>query len=301
MFKENPPLVSVIGLNWNNTPLTCDLLQSIKDKCRYPNLELIIVDNGSDDDPSAACRAICPEVIMILTGQNLGFAGGNNAGIKAAKGEYIFIVNNDTEFTPLILEGLLDIFEKYPDAGIVSPKFHYFFHKGTIEYAGYQSVNIFSGRNAMIGCQQEDKGQFNTIQVTHYAHGGAMMVSRKVIREVGLLPELFFLYYEEFDWCEQIKRKGYKVYYQPASLIYHKESMTTGKASPLKTYYLTRNRILFMRRNSRLPNFLIFIIYFVCFTIPKNTGIFLFRGQKKHLKSFWKGILWHLNKNITFN
>jgi GT2 family glycosyltransferase len=301
MFKENPPLVSVIGLNWNNTTLTCDLLQSIRDNCRYPNLELIIVDNGSDEDPSAACKAICPEVKMVLTGKNLGFAGGNNAGIKAAKGDYIFIVNNDTEFTANIIEGLLEIFEKYPDAGIVSPKFQYFFHKGTIEYAGYQSVNIFSGRNAMIGCKEKDQGQYNTIQVTNYAHGGAMMVSRKVIQEVGLLPELFFLYYEEFDWCEQIKRKGFKVYYQPASLIYHKESMTTGKASPLKTFYLTRNRILFMRRNTRFYHFLIFMTYFICFTIPKNTGIYLFKRQKAHLKSFWKGIFWHFNRNITFN
>jgi GT2 family glycosyltransferase len=301
MFKEHPPLVSVIGLNWNNTPVTCDLLQSIKDKCSYPNLELIIVDNGSSEDPSAECKKICPEVKMVMTGKNLGFAGGNNAGIKVAKGEYLFIVNNDTEFTPLIIEGLLDIFEKYPDAGIVSPKFHYFFHKDTIEYAGYQSVNIFTGRNSMIGCQEKDKGQYDTIKETNYAHGGAMMVSRKVISQVGLLPELFFLYYEEFDWCEQIKRKGFKVYYQPASLIYHKESMTTGKSSPMKTYYLTRNRILFMRRNSRLSHFLVFIAYFIFFTIPKNTGTFLFKGQKEHLKSFWKGIFWHFNPRITFN
>jgi GT2 family glycosyltransferase len=301
MFKEHPPLVSVIGLNWNNTSVTCDLLQSIKDKCSYPNLELIIVDNGSSEDPTAACKKIYPEVNMVLTGKNLGFAAGNNAGIKAAKGEYLFIVNNDTEFTPLIIEGLLDIFERYPDAGIVSPKFHYFFHRDTIEYAGYQRVNIFTGRNAMIGCQEKDNGQYDTIQVTNYAHGGAMMVSRKVISQVGLLPELFFLYYEEFDWCEQIKRKGYKVYYQPASLIYHKESMTTGKSSPLKTYYLTRNRILFMRRNSRLSHFLVFIAYFICFTIPKNTWTFLFKGQKEHLKSFWKGIFWHFDPRITFN
>jgi len=301
MLKDTPPLVSIIGLNWNNMVVTCDLLRSIKAHGTYPNMEIIIVDNGSNEDPTKSCKDIYPESKIILTRKNLGFAGGNNVGIKAATGDYIFIVNNDTEFTPFIIEGLLEIFQKYPDAGIVSPKFHYFFHKETIEYAGYHAVNIFSGRNSMIGCGEKDNGQYNHIQVTNYAHGGAMMVSRKVIEEVGLLPELFFLYYEEFDWCEQIKRKGYKVYYQPASLIYHKESMTTGKSSPLKTYYLTRNRILFMRRNVGLPYLLVFLIYFTLFTIPKNTGVFLFRGKKEHLKSFWKGIMWHFNHNITFN
>jgi GT2 family glycosyltransferase len=128
-----------------------------------------------------------------------------------------------------------------------------------------------------------------------------MMVSRKVIEEVGLLYEPFFLYYEEFDWCTQIRKKGYKIYYQPKSLIYHKESMTTGKSSPLKTFYLTRNRILFMRRNAPLPGLLVFLAYFVCFTIPKNTVSFLLKKQKDHLRSFWKGIMWHFNPNITFN
>ena len=88
-----------------------------------------------------------------------------------------------------------------------------------------------------------------------------MMVPRKIIDEVGGLPEEFFIYYEEFDWCDQIKRKGYKVYYQPHSLIYHKESMTTGKESPFKTFYHTKNRILYMRRNISTFNLIIFLVF----------------------------------------
>ena len=115
------------------------------------------------------------------------------------------------------------------------------------------------------------------------------------------MPEQYFLYYEEFDWSEQVKRKGYKIYYQPGALIYHKESMTTGKSSPLKTFYLTRNRILFMRRNASWSAFLVFVSYFVCFTIPKNSVSYLVKGQRDHLRSFWKGILWQFNRTITFN
>jgi GT2 family glycosyltransferase len=301
VIKTRQPLVSIVTLNWNTTDVTCDFLRSIKEHGTYENMEVIVVDNGSKDDPTNAFTSIYPEINLIRTGKNLGFTGGNNVGIQAAKGDYLFIVNNDTEFTPGLIEGLIEVFEQYPDAGMVSPKFHYFFHKGTIEYAGYQAVNMFTGRNGMIGCREKDMGQYNEIKQTHYAHGGGMMVSRKVVDEVGMLPDDFFIYYEELDWSEQVKRKGYKIYYQPKSLIYHKESMSTGKASPFKTFYHTKNRILFMRRNVSLPSFLVFAAYFTCFTIPKNTATFLLKGQKQHLKNFWKGILWHFNHKITFN
>jgi hypothetical protein len=300
MLKATP-LISIITLNWNNTAVTCDFLRSVKDHCHYPSLEVIVVDNHSTEDPTAAFLSEYPAAKVIRNEANLGFSGGNNVGIRAASGAYLFIVNNDTEFTPGLLEGLLTVFEQYPDAGVVSPKFHYYFHKGTIEYAGYEAVNVLTGRNGMIGCREVDNGQYNDIKVTNYAHGGGMMVSREAIEKAGLMPEHFFLYYEEFDWCERIKRKGYKVYYQPASLIYHKESMTTGKSSPLKTYYQTRNRILFMRRNVTRMQLAVFLGYFVFFTIPKNTAAFFLKGQKDHLRSFWKGILWHFNSKITFN
>ena len=300
MLKDNP-LISIVTLTWNTTEVTCDFLRSLNEHGTYQNLEVIVVDNGSREDPTPVFKAIYPDVKVILNGRNLGFTGGNNVGIRAAKGDFLFIVNNDTEVTPGLLEGLLEVFDNFPDAGIVSPKFHYFFHKGTIEYAGYNTVNIFTGRNGMIGCREKDEGQYNEVKVTNYAHGGGMMVPRKVVEEVGGLPEDFFIYYEEFDWCEQIKRKGYKVYYQPKSLIYHKESMTTGKASPFKTFYNTKNRIYYMRRNAPKASLLVFYAYFTFITIPKNTLTFLLKGQKAHLRSFWKGILWQFNRRITFN
>ena len=300
MLKDNP-LISIVTLTWNTTEVTCDFLRSINEHGTYKNVEIIIVDNGSKEDPTSLFQSIRPDARVILNGKNLGFTGGNNVGIRAAKGDYLFIVNNDTEFTPGLLEGLLEIFDQYPDAGIVSPKFHFFFHKGTIEYAGYNTVNMFTGRNRPVGAKEKDEGQYNEVKVTHYAHGGGMMVPRKIIDEVGVLPDEFFIYYEEFDWCEQIKRKGYKVYYQPKSLIYHKESMTTGKFSPFKTFYNTKNRIFFMRRNIPLAGRLVFFTYFTFFTIPKNTATFLLKGQKEHLRSFWKGILWQFNRSITFN
>jgi GT2 family glycosyltransferase len=285
------PLISIIAVNYNNSAITYEFLRSIKEQNTYDNIEVLIVDNGSTEDPTAGCTAVYPEVRMVLTGKNLGFAGGNNAGIDVARGEYYFMVNNDTEFTPGLLEGLLEVFRTHPDAGIVCPKFHYFFQKGTIEYAGYRPMNIFTGRNGMIGSKEKDEGQYDVLRQTHYAHGGAMLVPKEVVEKVGRMHEPFFLYYEELDWSARMRKMGYKIYYQPASLIYHKESMTTGKESPLKTYYLTRNRILFMRRNAPWPAFLVFAGFFIFLTIPKNTFTYLVKRRRTHLGSFWKGVM----------
>ncbi|WP_298713259.1 glycosyltransferase family 2 protein [Chitinophaga sp.] len=290
---EYNPLVSIVTVNYNNAAVTADLLRSLAGNS-YRNIEVIVVDNASVEQPKAILEAAYPAVKVILNSENMGFAGGNNVGINAASGEFLFLVNNDTEFTDGLIEGLLDIFRQYPEAGIACPKFHYFFHKGTIEYAGYQAVDIMTGRNSMIGCKEQDNGQYDEIKETNYAHGGAMMISREALEKVGLMPEVYFLYYEEFDWCEMFKRKGYKVYYQYKSLIYHKESMSTGKNSPLKTYYITRNRLLFMRRNISLPRRLVFMAYFSLLTIPKNTLTFLGRREMVHLKAFWRGVFWNI-------
>jgi GT2 family glycosyltransferase len=299
-MSNNIPLVSVVTINYNNKADTVDFLRSIRQYCGYPELEVIVVDNGSSEDPSACCKEVFPGVRILLTGRNLGFSGGNNAGIGIARGEYIFFVNNDTEFTPGLLEKLVRVFADHPDAGLVSPKFHYFFHRGTIEYAGFCAVDPFTGRNRAIGAGEVDKGQYDQFRETAYPHGGGMMISRKVLNVVGPMPEQFFLYYEELDWSEQVRRKGFKIYVEPGALLYHKESMTVGKASPLKTYYQTRSRILFMRRNVKWYQFIGFSLFLIVFTIPKNTATYLFRGEFTHLKNFWKGVLWHLFPSLTY-
>ena len=298
MLKQ--PLVSIITLNWNTPELTSQFLSSVKANNSYKNIELIIVDNGSEEDYSQLFQSIYASAKVIRTKSNLGFSGGNNVGIKAASGDYLFLVNNDTEFTPGLIDSLVSVFRQKPDAGIVCPKFHYYFKKGFIEYAGYKPVNILTGRNGMVGSGEEDRGQYDVLNKTNYAHGGAMLVSKKAIDQVGLLHEQFILYYEELDWSVKFKKAGYSIYFQPKALIYHKESMTTGKSSPLKTFYLTRNRILFMKRNIPYPGLGIFFVYFIFFTIPKNSLSFLLRRQTDHLVSFWKGIWWHFNQKISF-
>jgi len=294
------PLISIITVQYKNQQVTEEFLHSIGRYCSYTPIQVIVVDNDPASGNANALTDIRPDALVVKAPGNLGFAGGNNLGAKCAAGDFYFFVNNDTEFTPGLLEALVESFSEYPDAGIVSPKFRYYFSPDTIEYAGYEKVSPLTARNKMIGCGLPDRGQFDTPGATHYAHGGAMMVSRKVFDASGGMPEEFFLYYEEFDWCEQIKKLGFKIYYQPKALIYHKESMSTGKKSPLKTYYITRNRILFMRRNRKAGAFFAFCVYLCLFTIPKNSFSFLLRREFDHLKAFWKGIGWHFNNRIIF-
>ncbi|HYF66810.1 MAG TPA: glycosyltransferase family 2 protein [Ohtaekwangia sp.] len=286
-------LVSIITINYNQLQYTCELLDSLR-RSAYKNIEVIVVDNGSKENPKAIINERYPEVNVIVSSKNLGFAGGNNLGIQAAQGKYLFFLNNDTEIDTNTFQPLISLFESAADAGVASPKILYFNSDETIQYVGCSNINPYTGRNRREGFKEKDQGQYDTLRTTDLAHGAAMMVPRHVIDQVGLMPELFFLYYEELDWCETIKDAGFKIYVVPESKIYHKESMSVGKNSTLKTYYMTRNRLLFMRRHTSGVMKLSWILFFIFISVPKNSLKFLLRREMKHLKAFWKGSLWNI-------
>ena len=287
------PTVTIITINYNQLQLTCDLLDSLR-KVTYPSVEVIVVDNHSKENPSDVLGEKYPEVKLIVSDENLGFAGGNNLGIRASQGDYLLFLNNDTEVDPGFLEPLVAMFESNPDAGAASPKIIYHNSGGKIQYAGSTKIDSFTGRSKLIGWMEKDNGQYNVLQETSLAHGAAMMVSRRIIREVGMMPEFFFLYYEEVDWCESIKRAGHKIYFVPDSKVYHKESMSIGKRSTLKTYYLTRNRLLYMRRNTAGIKKMIWITYFLLVSLPKNALMYSFENDIEQTKAFWKGLVWNI-------
>jgi GT2 family glycosyltransferase len=297
------PLVSIITINFNQLQHTLDLLKSLR-KVTYPNVEVIIVDNASKENPLDAITSNYPEVKVIVSEQNLGFAGGNNLGIKEAKGDYILFLNNDTEADPGFLEPMVELFEVNPNAGAASSKIIYHNSDNIIQYAGSTCLNPLTGRNTRIGYMEKDMGQHNTLRETDLAHGCSMMVPRRVIDKVGMMPELFFLYYEEIDWCESIKRAGYKIFYVPGSKVYHKESMSVGKKSTLKTYYMTRNRLLYLRRNSSGLSKLAALAFFILFAAPKNMLRYAIQREIDHVKAFWRGCMWnltHLSNGNKFN
>ena len=287
------PLVSIITINYNESEVTLDLLDSVR-KLSYTNYEVIVVDNASPNDNPDKIKENFPEVNLIKSPENLGFAGGNNLGVKQAKGEYLLFINNDTIVPPNFIQPLVETLQKNNRIGMVSPKIKFHWDPTLIQYAGYTPMNKWTIRNNSIGYHQKDNGDFDEPKETQSIHGAAMMVPKKVVDEVGMMTEIYFLYYEEHDWAEMVKRAGYKIFYQPKSYILHKESISTGKFSPLKTYYISRNRILFARRNFK-PLSLAISLLFQCFvSIPKNTLQFLLKREFAHLKAFWRAITWNL-------
>jgi GT2 family glycosyltransferase len=289
----NYPRVSIITVNYNQAALTCALIESLR-KVSYPDVEVIVIDNGSPEDATEAITANYSEVKFVRSEKNLGFAGGNNLGIQAATGKYLLFLNNDTEVDRGFLEPLVHVFESNPKAGAASSKILYYNSDGIIQYAGSTCVNPFTGRNKRVGFMEKDLGQHDRLKTTDLAHGAAMMVPRSVIEKVGIMPEFFFLYYEEIDWCESIKKAGYQIYFVPASKVYHKESMSVGKNSTLKTYYMTRNRLLFMRRNTSGLKKIFWVLFYLSFSLPKSALTFALKRDAEHGKAFWKALVWNL-------
>ncbi len=298
---RRPGLVSIITVNFNQTELTCSLLESVRQQ-DYRTVEVIVVDNASSENPSRIFQERYPEVKFIHSAKNLGFAGGNNLALPEAVGEYLFFVNNDAEITTGSIARLVQLLESNEKAGIVSPLICY--HPSAsrqpstvnrqpstiIQYAGMPRVNPFTGRSNMDGNGQENLGQYPEAFTTGYAHGAAMMIPRRVLAEVGPMREDYFLYYEEVDWCERIHRAGYSVWVEPRALVWHKESMTMAALGTSKIYYMTRNRILFMQRHFGGWRFLLFLLFLTFVTLPSNLFRYFRKGEWGNMRAFLKGL-----------
>lgn len=279
--------LSIITINYNGLKETCALIETIpfNDK-----MEVIVVDNASIHNEASEIQKRFPLVKIIKSDKNLGFAGGNNLGIKAAKGKYLFLVNNDTLFKNFNVRALIDRLESSKEIGITCPKIRFAWGNNPIQYAGYTPLSKITVRNQAIGFGEEDKGQYETPHATPYAHGAAMMIKREAIEKVGLMPECYFLYYEELDWSMMFTRAGYQIWYDPVCTIYHKESRSTGQNSPLRTYYITRNRLLLVKRNYQNIYKGLSYIYLIGIAIPKDVVKYTFFGNIKLSISVLRGL-----------
>lgn len=289
------PLISIITVNYNQPQVTGQLLQSLRN-IDYKNIEIMVVDNGSSSGNIDSLLPKFPNVQFLKSAQNLGFAGGNNIAVQKAKGDYLLFINNDTEVDPDFLAPLVECLQQKANAGMASPKINYFTEKNLIQYAGSSEMNPYTGRNRCIGYREHDRGQFNAIRPTAFIHGAAMLVKREVLKKVGLMDESFFLYYEELDWCARARRAGFTVWYVGESVVYHKESVSTGQDSPFKLYYVTRNRLLFMRRNYPVHQWLLSFLFFSVVSLPFHLIGLAMKRQFKHMAAFWKAYCWNLKR-----
>ena len=281
--------LSIISVNYNGLKDTCELIDSIT---FTDNMEVIVVDNGSIENEASLISYRYPQVRTIRSNKNLGFAGGNNLGIKSAKGKYLFFINNDTLFRHQTsdIRHLIDRLESSPKIGMVCPKICFAWANNPIQFAGYTPLSKIMVRNQAIGYGKEDKGQYDTPHPTPYAHGAAMLIKREAIEKVGLMPECYFLYYEEFDWSMMFTRAGYEIWYEPACTIYHKESQSTGQNSPLRTYYMTRNRLLLIKRNWHGLTKYLSYIYIIGIVSTRDILRSKIKGHQDHVKAIYRAL-----------
>ena len=284
---QNECRLSIITINYNGLKDTCELIDSIP----FNNdTEVIVVDNASKEDEASIISERYPQVKVIRSDKNLGFAGGNNLGIKEAKGEYILLINNDTYFKDFNIDSLINRLESSDKIGVVCPKLRFAWGNNPIQYAGYTPLSNVTLRNNAIGFGEEDHGQYDTPHKTPYAHGAAMFIKREAIEKVGLMPECFFLYYEEIDWSMMFTRAGYEIWYDPSCTVYHKESQTTGQNSPLRTYHITRNRLLLVKRNYKGINKYLSYIYLFGVVGLRDIIVYTVRKQHNLRKAVMRGL-----------
>lgn len=243
------PQVTIIVLNWNGLADTLECLASLS-RLDYPDYEVAVVDNGSTDGSVEEIRPHFPGVTLIENRENLGYAGGNNVGLRHALrqgADHALLLNNDTEVTADFLRRLVEAAQADPQVGVAGPTIYYYDQPDVIWSAG-GSIDWRRGDARMVGLNERDAGQFgNKPREVDFVSGCAMLVRRAVLEQVGLLDERFFAYYEEVEWCARMRRAGFKIIQVPQARLWHKITPECRAASPLVYYYMTRNRLLFLK------------------------------------------------------
>jgi GT2 family glycosyltransferase len=242
------PTVSIIVLNYKSCEDTLDCLRSLE-HLTYAPTQVIVVDNDSNDGSAEAIRAAYPDLLLIETGANLGFTGGNNAGIRRALADgadYIMLLNNDTIVAPDMVEIMVGVMERNPTIGVCGPMIYYYDAPDVI-WSGGGIIDWKHGQTMMDGLNQEDRAQFGQEpRDVDFVTGCAIMARREVWEQVGLLDDKFFMYYEETEWCVRAARAGYRIVHIPAAMMWHKIPLNARADSVRAYYYMTRNRLLFL-------------------------------------------------------
>ncbi len=236
--QSSPPLVSVVIPNWNGAHHLPTCLDSLRRQI-YPHVEVIVADNGSTDESLALLARDYPEVRVLALGENLGFTGACNAGMQAAQGEFVALLNNDTEVDPHWLEEIIAAFERHPQAGLVASKMLLFDQRDTFHTAGdFYRVDGTPGNR---GVWQKDVGQYDQEEYVFNACGGSAAYRQAMLEQVGLLDQDFFFSCEDLDLAWRAQLVGWRCVYTPHAVVYHKLSATGGGVTA--SFYDGRNFI----------------------------------------------------------
>ncbi len=248
------PSVAVVILNWNGINFLRKFLPSVVSST-YKNLQIIVADNASTDDSIAFLQSHYPTIKIIINETNEGFAKGYNSALKKVTADYFVLLNSDVEVTPNWIEPIISLMEDDKMIAACQPKILAEQYKTQFEYAGACGgwIDRFGypfARGRVLENIEKDEGQFDTPQTCFWASGAAMFVRAAVYTKLGGLDEYFFAHQEEIDLCWRMQLSGYKVYVQPASVVYHVGGGTLPKGNSKKTYLNFRNNLIMLYKNS---------------------------------------------------
>jgi len=262
--RISEPKVVIVVLNWNGKRVTVECLESLK-QIDYSNYEILLVDNGSTDGSQECFRTRYPEIVLLENEANLGFAEGNNVGIRRAidwHADYVLLLNNDTSVHKGFLSELVRVAQSDSRIGFVGPKIYYddcHGQRDVIAFAGGR-FNLWIGKARNIGDGEKDRGQYDDIKEVSYVQGACLLAKREVVQRIGLLDSTLFAYWEETDWCMRGCRAGYSSVFVPNAKIWHKVAASNGGVR--STYYLTRNLFRFTKKHATGKQYLFFLGYF---------------------------------------
>lgn len=248
MHMSNPPRVFVILLNWNRWRDTVECLQSLK-ALEYSNVSVVVVDNGSTDSSVEHIRVAAPDVVLLETGKNLGFAGGNNVGIRYALREgadFLWLLNNDTTVNPSTLSDMIHSAQTQFRVGAVGSVLYYMDEPERVQAWGGGQVNGWMGTSRHHVQPVPD-------ECLQYLTGASILLRRESLEEIGLLDDRFFMYWEDTDLGFRLRKSGWNLTVAPEAKVWHKESASLGKRSALLDTYFNRSAVVFFRRHSLFP------------------------------------------------
>lgn len=303
---QNPKVI-VITLNWNGKNLLDDCISSYLAN-DYPNFELVVIDNGSSDGSEEYVNERYPEVTTIQTGRNLGYSAGFNVGLQYAfedlKADYALVTNNDVFVDSKIISSLVQTAELDESIGFTIGKVYFYDKPEYFQTVGKKGDPI-KWNGGHIGANEKDVGQFEQIEERTFCDDIYWLVKRELYDKTGGYDTTFFLQAEDFDWQVRAKKLGYKIVYTPNAKLWHKESVTLGKSSPIKLYYDSRNPLIVVFKH-QTPDFVRnYFWYFFKHQVFKPS----FRGLIRSLtllrfikiwQGFFSAVVWGFkNKRIS--
>jgi GT2 family glycosyltransferase len=290
--SSSVPRVTILVLNWNAWEVTCDCLRSLA-RLEYDNYEVVVIDNGSTDGSVQKLRQQFADLTILENGANLGFAAGNNVGVRYALdhcAQYVLLLNNDTLVSPSCLSALVRIAQSDNRIGILNPKIYYSDPPDRIWYAG-GSFSPWFGFARHEGMKKRTCDFRDSTREVTFITGCAFLIKGEVIRRIGLLDESFFMVCEDADWSLRARRAGFKAMYVAEGEISHRESYTirSRKGKAFRDYYNIRNTLLLARKHARFYHWPSFAACLLSTIVYRAAGYSVL-GQFERVAALWRGL-----------